>query len=193
MLTPPLWASPEDTRWRDALNAYPAVIAQQTPPRLVELDSWYRERLTPDVQARTPRVVTHEELVRVTEWKMTRGVWRGPNLTLVRSNTPDGVLEAGTLAFQHLGQLTKAIAAYTALAGVGPATASAVLALVDPDRYPFFDETVAAQVDGLGAVSWTVSYYRRYAAALVERAAQLGGEWNAVMVERALWAHGSAA
>ncbi|HEY0928542.1 MAG TPA: hypothetical protein VGE27_01380 [Gemmatimonas sp.] len=193
MLTPGLWTVSDNVTWRAALDAYPAVIAQQSPPRLVELDTWYRQTLTSDVQARSPRLVTHEELVRLTEWKMTRGVWRGPNLTLVRSNTPDAVERAGRLAAEHIAQLTKAIGAYTALAGVGPATASAVLALVAPDRYPFFDEIVAAQVDGLGPVAWSTSYYRRYAAALVERATQLGAGWDAVMVERALWANGAAA
>jgi hypothetical protein len=192
MLTPGLWTVSDEAPWRAALDAYPAVIAQQPPARLVELDTWYRDTLTPDVQGRSPRLVTHEELVRLTEWKMTRGVWRGPNLTLVRSNTPESVQDAGALAAAHIGQLTKAIGAYTALAGVGPATASAVLALVAPDRYPFFDEIVAAQVEDLGPVAWSTSYYRRYAAALVERAAQLPADWNAVMVERALWANGAA-
>ena len=58
-----------------------------------------------------------------------------------------------------------------------------------PDLYPFFDELVAAQVPGLGAVAWTIAYYRRYADALRERASQLGQRWTPVMVERALWAN----
>jgi len=101
------------------------------------------------------------------------------------------VHDAGVLAATHITQLSKAIGAYTTLAGVGPATASAVLALVAPDRYPFFDELVAAQVEELGPVAWSTTYYRRYAAALVERASQLGAGWDAVMVERALWANGA--
>ncbi|WP_337170066.1 hypothetical protein [Gemmatimonas aurantiaca] len=191
MRTPTLWAETDSAVWQQALDRYPDVIAQQPAPRLVELDTWYRDVLTPIVQARTPRRVTHEELVRITEWKMTRGVWRGPNLTLVRGNAPDAVDQAGMTAADHLDQLTRAIGAYTALAGVGPATASAVLAIVDPDRYPFFDELVANQISGLGPVAWSVSYYRRYVDAIVKRATGLGAAWNAVLVERALWANGA--
>jgi len=66
-----------------------------------------------------------------------------------------------------------------------------VLAIVDPDRYPFFDELVANQISGLGPVAWSVSYYRRYVDAIVKRAAGLGAAWNAVLVERALWANGA--
>jgi uncharacterized protein YbjT (DUF2867 family) len=51
------------------------------------------------------------------------------------------------------------------------------------------DELVAAQVPSLGAVAWTLAYYRRYADALRERAKELGHGWTPVMVERALWSH----
>jgi hypothetical protein len=84
---------------------------------------------------------------------------------------------------------TAPITALTALAGVGPATASAVLAAAAPAHYPFFDELVAAQVPALGPVKWTLGYYARYADALRERARQLGGGWTPAAVERALWAH----
>ena len=38
-------------------------------------------------------------------------------------------------------------------------------------------------------MKWTHGYYAKYAAALRERAAALGGRWTAADVERALWAH----
>jgi hypothetical protein len=74
------------------------------------------------------------------------------------------------------------------LAGVGPATASAVLAAAAPETYPFLDDIVAAQVPGLGAVKYTAGFYARYAEALRRRAVDLGEGWNATLVERALWA-----
>jgi hypothetical protein len=37
-------------------------------------------------------------------------------------------------------------------------------------------------------VKWTVAYYARYAEALSDSARKLGGDWTAVLVERALWA-----
>jgi hypothetical protein len=76
-----------------------------------------------------------------------------------------------------------------ALDGVGPATASGVAAAAAPERYPFFDELVAAQVPGLGKIAWTHGFYARYAAAIRSRAETLGADWTPVMLERALWAH----
>lgn len=121
---------------------------------------------------------------------MARGVWRAPNLVLVKKNEPGAVESATSLASTLLDTLPKALSAVSALGGVGPATASAALAVLAPDRFPFFDEIVAGQVAGLGTVAWTATYYRRYATALVERAAALGDGWNATLVERALWANG---
>ena len=84
---------------------------------------------------------------------------------------------------------TAPIKTLATLAGVGPATASAVAAAVAPNLYPFFDELFAGQIPQLGTVAWTLGYYARYAVALRERAAQLGDDWSPVTVERALWSH----
>lgn len=184
-----LWSVTDPDGWRAALAGYPAAIEQRSVARLPALDAWYREMLPAAVTSRTPMHVTHEEMVRVTEWKMARGVWRAPNLVLVRGNTPASVIEASSRAAELRDQPAKAIAALIALAGVGPATASAVLAIMAPEHFPFFDELVAAQVADLGPVAWTTGYYRKYAAALIARAAQLGHGWTASMMEQALWSH----
>ena len=172
----------------DALASYDDVIARQDVSRLPELDRWYREELSRAIRSRRSAHVTHAELVRLTEWKMARGVWRAPNLVLVRGNTPDAVLERSTAALASIPHPTAPIAALAKLDGVGPATASAVAAAAAPETYPFFDELVAGRIPALGKVAWTLSYYSRYAQALRERAAQLGGAWTPVMVERAVWA-----
>jgi hypothetical protein len=188
-----LWSSDDAGRWRAALDAYGAVVARQGVARLAELDAWYRDALPGAILARRPAHVTHDELVRLTEWKMARGVWRQRNLVLVRGNDPALVertsAEALAGALAEPPHPTAPIARLAKLAGVGPATASAVAAAAAPATYPFFDELVGAQVPGLGPVAFTLSYYARYAEALRGRAAALGGGWTPVMVERALWAH----
>lgn len=184
-----LFDATDIARWQTALNAYPAAIAAHPVARLAALDTWYRETLPAAIRGRTPMTITHDEMVRVTEWKMARGVWRAPNLVKVKANAPEAVDAAGRAASAQLATLTKAIGALGELEGVGPATASAVLAIMAPERYPFFDEDVAKQVPSLGPVAWTLSYYRRYAEALVARAHALDADWTPVMVERALWAH----
>ena len=139
--------------------------------------------------ARRAAHVSLSELVKVTEWKMARGVWRAPNLVLVRSNDPGTVIETSTTGLALAPHPTKPIATMATLKGVGPATASAVAAAARPDAYPFFDELVAQQIPGLGKVAWTLGYYARYAAALREHASALGDGWTPAALEQALWAY----
>jgi adenine-specific DNA glycosylase len=119
---------------------------------------------------------------------MSRGEWRARNLVLVRGNEPEAVIEMSTDALSKIPHPTKPISTLAKLAGVGPATASAVVAAAAPDLYPFFDELVAAQLPELGKVAWTLGYYARYAEALRARVRELGGDWTPVKLERALWA-----
>jgi hypothetical protein len=172
-----------------ALERYFDVVAQQGVARLPELDRWYHETLPREIAARRPRFLTHAELVRLTEWKMARGVWRAPNLVLVRSNDPATVEGASQAALAEIPHPTAPVATLAKLKGVGPATASAALAAAAPGLYPFFDELVAAQLPGLGPVAWTAGYYARYAEALRAAAGLLGGAWTPARLERALWAH----
>ena len=189
MRTPDLWNTDAPAAWRDALSRYDAVIARHGVTRLMELDRWYHDELPDAIGARRPMHVTLGELVRLTEWKMARGVWRAPNLVLVRGNDERTVVETSTAALAAMPHPTEPIRQLASLDGVGPATASAVVAAAAPDVYPFFDELVAAQVPGLGKVAWTHGFYARYADALRERAVQLGDPWTPAAVERALWAN----
>ena len=184
-----LWKAPDTKAWRRALDAYDGVVGAQGVERLPALDAWYQRELPGAIRSRSPMHATLDELARLTEWKMARGEWRARNLVLVRGNGPDVVEQASAEAFAAMPHPTKPIARLAELDGVGPATASAVVAAVAPEAYPFFDELVAAQVPGLGTVKWTHGYYAKYATALRERAAALGARWTAGDVERALWAH----
>ena len=184
-----LWSNDDVSAWQSALARYDDVISQQGVTRLPALDQWYTHELPAAMASRHAPHITHEELVQLTEWKMARGVWRAPNLVLVRGNAAQLVVTTSTSALALMPHATKPIATLATLAGVGPATASAVTAALAPAVYPFFDELVAQQVPSLGNVAWTLGYYAKYAAALSARAAQLGREWTPVMVERALWSH----
>jgi hypothetical protein len=184
-----LWTDTRTSAWHAALASYNEVVAGQGVARLPELDAWYHGPLPAALERRTPVHLTADELVRLTEWKMARGVWRAPNLVLVRGNDAAQVEQVSAEAFAQVPHESAPVATLATLAGVGPATASAAVAAFAPATYPFFDELVAAQVPSLGKVAWTLPYYRRYAAALRERASMLGDAWTAAQVERALWAH----
>src|SRR5215207_3372861 len=183
-----LWLNTSLAAWRGALQSYEDVVTRQGVAKLAELDEWYRGELPGAIAKRRARHVTLPELVKLTEWKMARGVWRAPNLVLVKGNGAELVKKTSAAALASAPHPTAPIAALAKLAGVGPATASALAAVAEPSVYPFFDEIVAAQVPGLGPVKWTLGYYAKYAEALRTRARTLGGDWTPVMVERAVWA-----
>lgn len=188
-MTVPLWQSSSVREWSRALNSYDEVIAAQGVASLRDHDDWYRNELPALMEARKPPYITLVELVRVTRWKMSRGRWRARNLQLVQGNDPAGVLHASRDALGALEHPTRPISILSTLAGVGPATASAVVAAVAPDRFPFFEDLVAEQIPGLGKVAYTLGYYTRFSAALRDRAGKLGGNWTAESVGRAIWAH----
>jgi hypothetical protein len=185
---PDLTASQPAATLRRALDSYEDVIARQGVAKLPERDRWYREELPRAIASRASAHVTLPELVRVTEWKMARGEWRARNLVLVRGNEPESVIDTSADALSKIPHPTRPISTLATLAGVGPATASAVVAAAAPELYPFFDELVAAQLPELGKVAWTLGYYARYAEALRTRARELGDDWTPVKLERALWA-----
>ena len=188
-----LWSLNNCAKWHAALDRYPAVIQQQGVRGLEELDLWYREDFPALLRGRAPAHITLPELERVTRWKMQRGVWRERNRLLVAGNDPREVERASREALAAAPDPRQPIALLSRLAGVGPATASAVMAAARPDLYPFFDELVAAQIPGLGPVAFTPAYYQRYAAQLRERAANLSKRcahqaWTVQDVSQALWA-----
>jgi hypothetical protein len=183
-----LWDSDSADAWRAALDRYEEVVEAQGVKPLPELDRWVRGELPALIAARKTPHVTHDELVRVTEWKMARGVWRARNLALVRGNDPALVERTSADALAKVPHPSEPIAILSKLAGVGPATASAVASAAAPKVYPFFDELVAARIPGMGQVTFTPREYARYADALRDRAGRLGAGWTPAMVERALWA-----
>ena len=188
-MTHDLWATTSAEHWRSALDSYDRVVAAQKVAALPELDHWYRDTLPKNIAARKTPHVTLDELTKLTQWKMARGVWRARNLALVKGNEPALVVTTSKTALALIPHPTAPISELAELAGVGPATASAVAAATAPEVYPFFDELVAGQVPSLGAVTFTLGYYAKYAEALRERAKELGGQWTPVKVERALWAN----
>lgn len=156
--------------------------------RLSELDSWYRRILPTTIATRMPSFIDKNELIDLCSWKMKRGTYRARNLALVKSNSHDSVKESSRLAFTQIPDLRKPVTTLCGLAGVGPATASGVLAAFRPDLFPFFDEDVAKQIPGLGSIAFTPTWYQNYADALRRRAASLASPWNAHSVGQALWA-----
>lgn len=188
-----LWNNEHCADWQAVLEKYPEIIHAQLVRGLDELDAWYRSDFPRLVAARKPAYITRTELEQVTTWKMKRGVWRERDRLLLAGNPPAVIKKTSREAFAAVPDPRKPISILSGLAGVGPATASAVLAGYSPALFPFFDELVAQQIPNLGAIAFTAAYYQRYAAALRERAAKLNEHresrvWTAHEVSQALWA-----
>lgn len=187
-----LWQSSDCAEWRAALESYDAVILAQEVNGLAELDAWYYNELSSLLAARQPAYMTKDELLEVLRWKMKRGIWREGNRQRAMGNDARLIKKTSLEAFGAVPDLKKPVARLSELDGVGPATASAVLAAYRPDLYPFFDEWIAGQIPVLGKVAFTASYYQKYAAALRDKANELTGHcgqaWTAEQVGRALFA-----
>lgn len=100
------------------------------------------------------------------------------------------VKSASQKAFLCLpGDLSKAVSELTVLKGVGPATASAVLAAYAPEVAPFMSDEAMEAVLGQSK-DYSLKQYLLLANKLQEKAKELSSEdeqFTASDVERALW------
>ncbi|KAM6543347.1 hypothetical protein CsatB_007794 [Cannabis sativa] len=129
--------------WQEALSAYPSRIQSLNKPHLVSLDDYYRNELPPLLHQRKPNpYITTSELSKLMQWKLTRGKWRPRLLDFVSGLDDDLVKSASEKGFQSLPNVSKALSELTVLKGVGPATASAILAAYAPDVAPFMSDEV---------------------------------------------------
>ena len=151
-----LWKSDDPAEWRKALDAYPDRLAALNDPKLQELDAWFWGSLGDAIRARDPNRLTAPELVRVVEWKLARGKFR-PNLVkFARAHTEATAGKATSEALKRFGSssngddrnenknwLAACLAPLCDLKGIGPATASAVLAAATPLIPMMSDELIA--------------------------------------------------
>ncbi|XP_038898859.1 uncharacterized protein LOC120086335 isoform X2 [Benincasa hispida] len=141
------FSNSDPTLWREALSSYSSQIEALGKPNLASLDDFYRNELPRLLHKRNPNpYITTSELSKLMQWKLTRGKWRPRLLDFVSSLDESLVKLASQKAFQCLPDIFKAVSELTPLKGVGPATASAVLAAYAPDVAPFMsDEELSSE------------------------------------------------
>ncbi|RWS10509.1 uncharacterized protein B4U79_14800 [Dinothrombium tinctorium] len=191
-------------QWSYVLSRYKDVLkakAQQTrgskkggPQELIKIDNWYQEQLPKIINSRKDRHLNHEELVQVMKWKLMRGKYRPRLIDLVKINTELAVLQTTKKAFRKLPNLGGAIQALTNLKGIGPASASAVLAAAAPEHCPFMADESMLATPGVEATDYTLAEYLNYAEQIKNccerlRAEDPDAKWNPHKVELALWTH----
>ncbi|KAJ1441028.1 hypothetical protein B484DRAFT_443069 [Ochromonadaceae sp. CCMP2298] len=176
--------------WKACLDRYQAAVAcvaeKKRKPELVQLDNFLWGDLVRTAGDRKPVHITHEELAGVMKWKLARGKAR-PLQKLVESNSPSAVEEASAkaLALVSKGKWEAAVGAITVLKGIGPATATAVLAPFAPALVPFMADEV---MEATGCQrDYTLPVYKIVRSALLAKAGELGPDWTAEGVGKALW------
>jgi len=188
--------------WKFVLSKYAEIpqkkAASKTKPEarkeLIKLDNWYQNDLPTIINGRVEKYVTKEELEKLVRWKITRGKFRPTLPSLVASNSPDAVIDATKKAFKKLPDIKSALDCACVLRGIGPATASAVLAAGAGDMVAFMaDESVLA-FSQISVLKYDVRTYLQFNEAIIEVTNQLQKldpdfNWTAHKVEKTLWAH----
>ncbi len=156
--------------------------------------------------------LTKAELVQVMQWKLTRGKMR-PLMNLVRGNDAATVerISKAALAAAQTGDIAGAITLLSGpeLKGIGPATASAVLAAYRPELFPFMADEPTLVVlgeSGGGKLKYNLAEYLTFQKAVVKKCKELdkavkgkndetstGGTLTADEIGRALWCVSKAA
>ncbi|XP_037547576.1 uncharacterized protein zgc:112496 [Nematolebias whitei] len=192
-----LFACEEPATWRSVYEKYWDVVEVKAKGKksgkLLELEKWYQEELPSLISSRPDEHITRSELVKLMEWKLTRGKFRPRLQQLVASNSEDVVKKCSRRAFGLLPDVQAAIAELSSLKGVGPATASAVLAAGAPRLTAFMSDEAVESVPGLAPIQYTAKHYALYLNKIAARSAKLNKvdpqqDWTPHRLELCLWA-----
>ncbi|XP_060885072.1 uncharacterized protein zgc:112496 [Labrus mixtus] len=192
-----LFVCEDPSTWGTVYDKYWDVVEAKTkgkkPGKLLSLDKWYQEELPTLISSRPEKHVTQTELVKLMEWKLTRGKFRPRLQQLVASNSVDTVEKCSRKAFSLLPDVQASISELSTLKGVGPATASAVLAAGAPEQTAFMSDEAMESVPGLKPIQYTAKHYALYLGKMVERTEKLNKvdplqDWTPHRLELCLWA-----
>lgn len=161
--------------------------------KLLTLDRWFQVELPAAIAKRPERYVTLPELVKLMEWKLTRGKFRPRLQQLVATNSEEVVEKCSRKAFSLLPDIQASITELSSLKALGPATASAVLAAGAPERAAFMADEAVESVPGLRPIQYTAKHYALYLSKIAERTNTLNkadsqSDWTPHKVELCLWA-----
>jgi hypothetical protein len=129
--------------------------------------------------ARDRRYYTREELITICRWKTPRS---GP---LVRQNDAESVESSTRVALRDGGGERERVVALLSLRGVGWPTASVLLHVADPDRYPILDVRALHALGVKPPSAYSFSFWEAYVTAWQPLAERSGVDGRTF--DRALW------
>ena len=188
-------------QWKYVLSQYSNAIEilsdKKKKPDLIELDQFWRETYPAEVSHRglsSPNFITLDEISKIMTWKITRGKFR-PLQKLVDSNKADDVVSTSQAAFLLMSDQVVDIGSKTQgasktncakcknvietlmkLKAIGPATASAILAPLYPQYFPFMSDEalLASEEDVAGKKEYTMKSYLQFQERMINKARTLG-------------------
>ncbi|KAJ8364147.1 hypothetical protein SKAU_G00129780 [Synaphobranchus kaupii] len=194
-----LFTCEDPSVWRGIYEKYWQVVELKSDGKgkkqgkLLPLDKWYQEELPAAVASRSERFLTHSELVKLMEWKLTRGKFRPRLQQLVATNSSETVERCTKKAFSLLPDVNAAITELSSLKALGPATASAVLAAGAPGQAAFMADEAVESIPSMKPIQYTAKHYSLYLQRVEERTQALNKvdtdqDWTPHKVELCLWA-----
>ncbi|XP_031564028.1 uncharacterized protein LOC116299507 [Actinia tenebrosa] len=186
--------------WQETFELYELILKRKAKEKkkdkgkeLIELDNWFQQELPAVIDKREERYLTKEELIKLMQWKLSRGKFRPRLVDLIKSNSPETISENTRMAFKLLPNIEKSIKKLSELKGVGPATASAILCAGCP-QVPFMaDEAMMTLPVGKGKLEYTMKAYLQYLEQLRSKClsklckTDSVANWNEHKVELTLW------
>lgn len=164
-----------------AVTLYPSVLSRiaaahpKTKSKLPEMERAYESLRSTS----SPKPLSLTDLETVLNWKLVRGTFRPSLMSLIRCNSNDSVIEVTKEALillkngNDINTWTLALKELIRLRGVGPATASAILALWTP-TVPFYSDEAAHIALGLQKLKYTEKEVMMYVDRMRDCAGQLG-------------------
>eukprot|EP00594_Rhizosolenia_setigera_P003380 CAMPEP_0178942258 /NCGR_PEP_ID=MMETSP0789-20121207/1892_1 /TAXON_ID=3005 /ORGANISM="Rhizosolenia setigera, Strain CCMP 1694" /LENGTH=292 /DNA_ID=CAMNT_0020621643 /DNA_START=15 /DNA_END=893 /DNA_ORIENTATION=- len=187
--------------WETIESQYDEMILEKGGTKLKELDN-YCNNLSNKLSLKQQQNITKENLLKIIEWKFTKGKPRNALWGRLRSNTDQAVKEASQESFSKVIAvnnddvedcvISNAIESMCVLNGVGPATASAILSLYSSKNFAFMDDEVIESVLYNKKRAYTLKIYLEMNEKCMQIADVLNNinesdEWNARRVGRAIW------
>jgi hypothetical protein len=137
------------------------------------------EALLIGANARKRGHYTLEEFRKVCRWKSPRSA------PLVARNSAEEVVSSTAVALSETSSERERIDALRSLRGVGWPTASVLLHLADPDRYPILDKRVVHALGGGAPSAYSFRFWEAFVGAWRQLAKQAGVDGRTF--DQALW------